>query len=415
MDRPLHFCMVTTFYPPYHFGGDGMYVYRLSNELAKRGHYVDIIHCIDGYRSLSSSEPAREVHNHPNITVHAMKSKAGILSPLWTQQIGTPGFKKKKIQHIMGNGNFDVIHFHNISLIGGPAVLGYGHAIKLYTMHEYWLLCPMHVLVKFNQNACISPSCFLCSMIHKSPPQLWRYTRLMDKSIRYIDMFISPSKFAAHMHKKMGLQIPTAHIPMFAPKPPETRNKAIMGENYVQADHTYFLFAGRLEKIKGLQELIPVFKEYTQANLLIAGNGKYQGRLQRLARGFPRIKFLGALPYKELMTLYSNATAVIVPSLCYETFGQITIEAFSNKTPVIVKDTGALPEPVLESGGGFVYRDDSELVAAMRALGRDQNLRNDLGQKGYAGYLKHWTADCHLDKYFGLISKMRSKKRAPDS
>ena len=24
------FCMVTTFYPPYHFGGDAMYVYRLA-------------------------------------------------------------------------------------------------------------------------------------------------------------------------------------------------------------------------------------------------------------------------------------------------------------------------------------------------------------------------------------------------
>ena len=37
-DRPLSFCMVTTFYPPYHFGGEAMYIYRLSNELAERGH-----------------------------------------------------------------------------------------------------------------------------------------------------------------------------------------------------------------------------------------------------------------------------------------------------------------------------------------------------------------------------------------
>ena len=37
MQRPLNFCMVTTFYPPHSFGGDGMQVYRLSNELARRG------------------------------------------------------------------------------------------------------------------------------------------------------------------------------------------------------------------------------------------------------------------------------------------------------------------------------------------------------------------------------------------
>jgi SAM-dependent methyltransferase len=36
----MKFCMVTTFYPPYHFGGEAMYLYRLSNELAARGHRV---------------------------------------------------------------------------------------------------------------------------------------------------------------------------------------------------------------------------------------------------------------------------------------------------------------------------------------------------------------------------------------
>jgi hypothetical protein len=35
--------MVTTFYPPYNFGGDGIYVHALSNELARRGQ-VDVIH-----------------------------------------------------------------------------------------------------------------------------------------------------------------------------------------------------------------------------------------------------------------------------------------------------------------------------------------------------------------------------------
>ena len=35
---PLSFCMVTTFYPPHHFGGDAIQTYRLTNELARRGH-----------------------------------------------------------------------------------------------------------------------------------------------------------------------------------------------------------------------------------------------------------------------------------------------------------------------------------------------------------------------------------------
>ena len=38
----LSFCMITTFYPPYHFGGEAMYLYRLVNELARRGHRVTV-------------------------------------------------------------------------------------------------------------------------------------------------------------------------------------------------------------------------------------------------------------------------------------------------------------------------------------------------------------------------------------
>ncbi len=48
-DRPLRICMVTTFYPPYNFGGDGIVVERLAAELADRGHHVEVIHCVDAF------------------------------------------------------------------------------------------------------------------------------------------------------------------------------------------------------------------------------------------------------------------------------------------------------------------------------------------------------------------------------
>jgi len=36
----MRFCMICTFYPPYNFGGDGIFVHRLSNALAAAGHRV---------------------------------------------------------------------------------------------------------------------------------------------------------------------------------------------------------------------------------------------------------------------------------------------------------------------------------------------------------------------------------------
>src|ERR1700741_4933546 len=114
MNRSLRFCLINTFYPPYSFGGDGIFVHRLANELAKRGHKVEVIHCIDSYRLAAYGDPGRTYDDHPNVTVHGIKSSVGVLSPLATQQTGYPLFKADRILEILGK-RFDVIHYFNIS------------------------------------------------------------------------------------------------------------------------------------------------------------------------------------------------------------------------------------------------------------------------------------------------------------
>src|SRR5262245_18340145 len=118
MRRPLRFCRITTFYPHYNFGGDGVFVQRLSNELALRGNLVDVVHCIDTYR-LGAPLPQKAYQEHPNVTVHGLQSRWGFPSALVTHQTGLPWMKSKRIGKILNTG-FDVIHYHNISLVGGP-------------------------------------------------------------------------------------------------------------------------------------------------------------------------------------------------------------------------------------------------------------------------------------------------------
>ena len=50
----LRFAMVTTFYPPYHFGGEAIFVGRLAHALAHHGHRVDAIHDADAYDVLGT-------------------------------------------------------------------------------------------------------------------------------------------------------------------------------------------------------------------------------------------------------------------------------------------------------------------------------------------------------------------------
>ena len=409
MSRPLRFCMITTFYPPYNFGGDGIFVQRLSNELAQRGHQVEVIHCLDAHHLLSSQEPAGTYKDHVNVTVHGLRSPFGFLSPLATQQTGFPFFKSSRIQKILKK-DFDVIHYHNISLVGGPKILEYGQAIKLYTMHEYWLVCPTHILFRFNRAPCTQPHCFACTLTFKRPPQWWRYSGLLKSAINQVDTFIAPSRFSKEKHYGIGLDIPIVHLPNFIPATNDTTSTLVEPCDVKVPDAPYFLFVGRLEKLKGLQKLIPIFRHYQKAQLLIAGKGSYGPRLRQLSEGTNNIKFLGHLTSRQLQTLYRQATALIVPSLCFEMFPLVILEAFKEQTPVIVRNLGGMPEPIEESGGGFIYNTDEELALIMDRLLADPSYRSELGLRGYQAYQQNWTAEVHLKRYLSLIHEIATAR-----
>lgn len=408
MQERLRVCMITTFYPPFSFGGDAVYVWQLSNELARRGHSVTVIHCVDSYEALSGHKPGAAYENHPNVEVHGLKSGFGFLSPLATQQTGYPLFKTGRMREILSSG-FDVTHFHNISLVGGPKVIEYGSGIKLYTTHEYWLLCPTHVLMKYNKAPCVEPSCVACQLAHGRPIQLWRYTSLMKNSLKRLDAIISPSRFTKKLHEEAGLNVPIYYIPHFAPfqagAPGQDEGETVSGRG-----RPYFLYVGRLEKLKGIQTLIPVFRRFGKADLLIAGKGEYEGNVRRLAEGADNIRFLGHLSPGRLEKIYENATALIVPSIAYEISTLVVFEAFRQKTPIIVNDIGGLPEIVDESGGGFVYCSEEELLGAMDRLMEEPGLRDELGMKGHEKYLEKWNAESHIGAYLELINRLRGVK-----
>ncbi len=407
MSEKLKILMITTFYPPYNFGGDGIFIYRLSNELARRGHVVHIIHCINAYELFEPNGPKGDYPNHPNITVHRLRNRLGFLNLLMIQQTGYPFFKGRVIKALIAEKNFDIIHYHNMTLIG-LHTLTYGNAIKLYTMHEHWLVCPMHVLWKFNKEACTRKNCVLCMLAAKRPVQWWRYTGFMERTLSHVDAFISPSRFTKKKHHEMGFSFPITHIPYFLPKSRNHGQSEQLPENIQR--RSYFLFVGRLEKIKGVQNLIRVFRQYTACDLIIAGDGEYAGILHNLACDVPNIRFLGRLSYDKLRALYINALAVIVPSICYEVFGIIIIESFAMGTPVIANNFGALPEVVEESGGGFIYNNDDELIEFMEKIRLDPNLRDELGEKGYQACIKYWTEDYCIKRYYQLIEEVAARK-----
>jgi glycosyltransferase involved in cell wall biosynthesis len=395
--------MVTTFYPPFHFGGDGIFVYRLSEALAEYGHAVDIIHSIDAYRLQHPADPEVSFAHHPNVKRHALETQNPHLSILGAHQLGRPAAYAARLRALLEDGDYDVIHFHNVSLMGAPDVLRRGRAIKLYTAHDYWLACPTHVLFRFKEEPCVKRKCLRCQLVYRRPPQLWRYSSLMRRCLREIDCLLAPSRFTMNRLQRDGLDCPMTVLPHFVPAPSDKKNQPNVAR-------PYFLYVGRMEKLKGVQEIIRIFAHYREADLIIAGEGDYAPILRAGARGLENIHFLGRVPSSHLSDLYRGAVAFLAPSLCYETFGLSAAEALAHGTPVIARRIGALAELIEQSDGGILFDTSDECRKAIEQLGSNRELREKLGENGRAAYALHWTVEAHLARYLDLIRALSAQR-----
>lgn len=398
--EPLRFAMVTTFYPPFNFGGDGIYVQRLAHALSARGHSVDVIHDTDAYRTLAGHEPD-SMPEEDGVKVHRLRSSASFLSSFSVHQLGRPTNHRAQLRELLTN-RFDVIHYHNVSLVGGPGVWSIGTGIKLHTAHEHWLVCPSHTLWRDNRELCDEKRCLRCVLRHRRPPQLWRATGLLDREAMNVDMFLMLSQSAADNHRRFGFRAPMTVVPSFLPDRAEVPDP---DSDSMEQRSPYFLFVGRLEPIKGLHNVIPAFDDALAVDLLIAGTGQQEPELRRIAQGRRNVRFLGRKSMRELHALYRDAIAVITPSQCYEVFPMVVLEAFRVGTPIVARDLGPYPDIVKRTGGGLLFRTELELRSCLHRLLANPSEAAELGCKASLGFSQHWSEDVAMAAYFDVIRK----------
>jgi glycosyltransferase involved in cell wall biosynthesis len=313
-----------------------------------------------------------------------------------------------RIDALLGGGEFDVINFHNVSLVGGPGLLRRGNAVKLYMAHEHWLVCPSHVLWRHNREPCTGRECLRCVIAYRRPPQLWRYTGAVERAGRHIDAYIAMSEFSRAKHREFGFPYEMDVLPYFLPDPEPA--PAAVEPRASPHDRPYFLFVGRLERIKGVETLFPALRAYPAADLLIAGDGLEGQALREQAADCPRIKFLGRLTQSRLADYYRHAIALIVPSVGFETFGIILIEAFRQRTPVIARRIGPFPEIVERAQAGELFSTPEELAAAMSRLQQDRAYRAKLADNGQQACRRYWSESAVIPQYLQIVRKAALKR-----
>ncbi|MBM0740654.1 glycosyltransferase family 4 protein [Phormidium sp. CLA17] len=195
-----------------------------------------------------------------------------------------------------------------------------------------------------------------------------------------------------------------------------------------------FIFVGRLVGWKGLDLLLPAFKqvlEHLPATLEIIGNGPAQPSLAQLVvelglnderssslhgSHLPAVEFSGWLAQRECAQHLQVADILVLPSL-FECGGAVVLEAMATGLPVIATKWGGPIDYVDESCGILVSPNSHEefvheLAAAMLKLAQSPTLREKMGRSGRRKVFNHFNwekkIDTMLEIYADTVHRVRT-------
>ena len=164
--------------------------------------------------------------------------------------------------------------------------------------------------------------------------------------------------------------------------------RVALREKYAASDEAIIYYVGRITYEKGLYVLLNALPKVIEAmndkvRLVIIGTGEaYAILLQRQAWDlgiYHKVLFTGFMADVDLWEFQAIADCAVFPSL-YEPFGIVALESFAAKIPLVVSDTGGLPEVVRDGITGSVTKvnDANSLAEGIIAILRNPEYAKSL-------------------------------------
>lgn len=225
-----------------------------------------------------------------------------------------------------------------------------------------------------------------------------------------ISRLIAPSRFMA-VHVEEALALLEGKV--------EVVHNGVREDYFVHVDGVFppepvFVFAGRLVPDKGVHVLIDAFSKLAarhKVKLRIVGAGPERANLEEQVTQLGQrdiIEFAGMLPQESLACCMAEATALIVPSVFKEPFGQIAAEAALAGKAVIASNTGGLPEIVLHEETGLLVEPGNarQLAEAMERMLVQPEIVRRYGKRARQRAIEEFTLNAMAEKYERLYREL---------
>ena len=333
-----------------HPGGVSEHIRHLGDQLRRLGHDVEVL-------APSSRKEADDPHFHRIGGVVAVPVNDSVA------RITLDFNLARQVGEILETERFDVLHLHEPFMPALP--------LTVLRMSETANVATFHAFAKSNLG------------YYYGRPFFRPYLKRLHRTI-------AVSRPASEFVRQY---FPAAH--------PEIIPNGVDTETF-RPDHTAIrhlrdgllnvLFVGRLEKRKGLRDLVLGFRELQErvggVRLLIVGDGPLRSTVENLVseHRLQNVVMAGYVPAEVLPRYYASADIACFPATGGESFGVVILEAMASGLPVVATEVPGYLS-VVEAGVDALTvrpRHPVELGAALTVLARDPDLRARLARNGLA-------------------------------
>lgn len=381
-------------------GGSETYIFKLGEQLQKKGHEVQYF---------GMEHAGRIVGNRLECYTSDMDfHTGGVGKLLYPFRIIYSGEAKRKMRRVLEDFRPDVVHLNNINFQLTPSIIyavrafekKRGKRIKIvYTAHDYQWVCPNHMM----RIPATGQICFACRggdfkqcsknrCIHDSRVKSLIGTieagfYAMRKTYGMVDVIICPSEF---MKKQLDtdpllaektvmmnnfIDKDTAVAGKTHGKKKKRREKAEVFGTAADGERPagdYVLYFGRYAEEKGTLTLLEACRALPEIPFVFAGTGPLEGRVNQA----PNVENRGFVAGEELRRLIAQARFSVYPSEWYENCPFSVMESQMYGTPVLASDLGGAPELVQPGRTGDLFRggDAQELTEHIKELWEDPEL-----------------------------------------
>lgn len=355
--------VVHDFFPRF-YGGTERYVLNIAKQMQRMGHSATVLTYgiedpSDSFELLQSGVLCKRYvyEGVPVISVRHRTIPAEIGFMIDDEPM------ERAIAEIIRGKSFDVMHIAHPMRMACcyRAALNLG-ILVVFTLTDFWLLCPRGRFYKPDYSLCNSPEkglkCIRECGVSNSIIKRYEDAKRMFESV---DVLLSPSKFLIENYKSHGWDRQILHInhgvdysnvrPVL---PKDGGSKTVS-----------FGYTGVVTRFKGVDLLLKSFREVRSPDitLKIYGNcvwdTEFNAEVSRAVEEDPRIQLMGKYEHYELPQVMSEIDIVVVPSTTLESYGLVVVESMAYGIPVIASDiVGSAYEYIEDGENGFIFSVD---------------------------------------------------------